>query len=117
MLAKIPKFITLPVLLLILILISYFLTNIGSGKSSFDNFFLGSQNLFKESIPQEDPVDQLLQNSAKNFDGNWAIHIKNLKTGNLYKVNPDEQFTSASLYKLAVMYKAYDSLVKKEINM
>src|SRR3989304_2195335 len=117
MLAKIPKFITVPALLLILLFVSYVLSNIGSGKSSFENFFLGSQNLFKESTPQEDPVDQLLENSAKNFDGNYAIYIKNLKTGNLYKVNPDEKFTSASLYKLAVMYKAYDSLVKKEINM
>ena len=78
MLAKIPKFITVPALLLILLFVSYVLSNIGSGKSSFENFFLGSQNLFKESTPQEDPVDQLLENSAKNFDGNWAIYIKNL---------------------------------------
>src|SRR3990167_5963281 len=117
MLAKIPKFITVPALLLILLFVSYVLSNIGSGKTSFENFFLGSQNLFKESTPQEDPVDQLLENSAKNFDGNYAIYIKNLKTGNLSEVNPDEKFTSASLYKLAVMYKAYDSLAKNEIKM
>ena len=115
MLAKIPKFIALSVLLLILLFVSYVLSNIGSGKSSFENFFLGSQNLFKESTPQEDPVDQLLENSAKNFDGNYAIYIKNLKTGNLYEVNPDEKFSSASLYKLAVLYATYDALEKNRI--
>ena len=114
---QIFKALKISLILLLLILISFVLTNLGRQKTDSENFFLGSQNLFKESTPQEDPVDQLLENSAKNFDGNWAIYIKNLKTGNLYKVNPDEKFTSASLYKLAVMYKAYDSLVKKEINM
>lgn len=114
---KIPKIITLSVLLLILLLISYVLTNIGSGKPVFENFFLGSQNLFEEMAKREDPVEKLVEQAAQNFDGNYAIYIKNLKTGKSYEINPDEKFSSASLYKLAVMYKVYDSLAKNEISM
>src|SRR3972149_6486621 len=115
MLAKIPKFITVPALLLILLFVSYVLTNIGSGKSSFENFFLGSQNLLKESMPQEDPVDQLLQNSAKNFDVNWAIYIKNLTTGKTYVFNPDQKLTPAGPLLCPPTGAPEGSLAKNEI--
>lgn len=114
---KIPKIIALPVVLLILLLISYILTNIGSGKSSFENFFLGSQNLFGEMTNIEDPVEKLIEEAPQNFNGNMAIFVKDLKTAKTYQVNADQKFTSASLYKLAVMYKTYDSLAKNEISL
>src|SRR3989344_2298064 len=112
---KIPIFITLPALLLILLLISYFLTNIGSGKSNFENFFLGSQNIFEELAHIEDPLENLVGETPQNFNGSMAIFVKDLKTAKTYQVNADQKFSSASLYKLAVLYATYDTLKKNQI--
>jgi len=114
---KISKFIALPALLLILLFISYILVNIKSHKANFENFFLGSQNLFEELTRIKDPLENLVEETPQNFNGNMAIFVKDLKTAKTYQVNADQKFSSASLYKLAVMYKAYDSLAKNEINM
>jgi len=62
----------------------------------------------------QDPVEQLVANSTNNLAGQYAIYIKDLKSGKSYEVSSDEQIASASLYKLAVLWKTYDAVEKNE---
>jgi beta-lactamase class A len=60
-------------------------------------------------------VQNLLDTQVQNQSPTYAIFIKNLKTGSSYQINQDLKIPSASLYKLAVMYTAYDLLQKGQI--
>lgn len=57
-------------------------------------------------------IQQLLESSVINLPGKYGIVIKNLKKNHTYEINATDTFASASIYKLAVMYKVYDSLDK-----
>ncbi|MEK7581512.1 MAG: serine hydrolase [Patescibacteria group bacterium] len=60
-------------------------------------------------------IQQLLESSVINLPGKYAVVIKNLKKNHTYEINATDTFASASIYKLAVMYKVYDSLDKGEL--
>ncbi len=60
-------------------------------------------------------VQNLLDTQVQNQSPTYAIFIKNLKTGDSYQINQNLKIPSASLYKLAVMYAAYDLLQKGQI--
>ena len=62
------------------------------------------------------PKVEVIVSSAQNQPGKWAIYIKDLKTQNTYELNSAEVFSAASIYKLAVMYKAYDAIEKGELS-
>lgn len=71
------------------------------------------------SAPKEDKktkkVSQLITTLAIDLPGKYAIFIKDLKTGHTYPFNAHEKFAAASLYKLAVLYKAYEAIEKNEL--
>ncbi|OGD89640.1 hypothetical protein A3D07_00980 [Candidatus Curtissbacteria bacterium RIFCSPHIGHO2_02_FULL_42_15] len=54
-------------------------------------------------------VEAIVSN-AQNQPGKWAIYIKDLKIQNTYELNSARVFGAASVYKLAVMYAAYDAI-------
>ncbi len=64
---------------------------------------------------QQDSLQSLFIESTKTLPERYGIYIKNLKSGKTYELGAKESFRSASLYKLAVMYKAYDALDKGQI--
>ena len=109
---KIPKALKISLILLLLILISFILTNLGGQKTDSENFFLGSRNLFEQVTLQEDPVDDIIKVAPLDFNGQLAIFIKNLKTGKTYEISADQKYTSASLYKLAVMWATFEAIEK-----
>jgi len=83
-----------------------------------DNFYSGAQNLIEEKetpLPQPDPVEKLIADTAPNFSGEVAIYIKDLKTGKSWEINSDQKFPSASIYKLAVMWAVYDAIEKNQL--
>ena len=61
------------------------------------------------------PKVEVIVSSAQHQPGKWAIYIKDLKTQNTYELNSAEVFGAASVYKLAVMYAAYDAIEKGKL--
>ena len=49
------------------------------------------------------PLGKITQEDLLDHGGDWAVVIKNLKTGEEYSLNKDQDFHSASLYKLWVL--------------
>ncbi len=74
------------------------------------SFFIPISNPIKAFLFTQYPteLEQIVQDNIKDSDTTYGIYIKNLSTGQIYVYNGNETFTSASLYKLAVMYTLYD---------
>jgi beta-lactamase class A len=60
-------------------------------------------------------IDRLVNSVLKEDKINYALLIKNLKTGERYYYNEHKIFETASLYKLWVMAVAYQQIEKNEI--
>src|SRR3989344_5118219 len=60
----------------------------------------------------KNPKVETIVKSAQNLFGKYAIYIKDLRAQNTYELNSAEVFGAASVYKLAVMYAAYDAIEK-----
>lgn len=97
--------------LLILGILHYRLKN----KTYFDQFFYGAQNKIFAPNKTDQEIQDYLQTETQKLPGNYGIFIKDLKRGTTYQVNADQTFEAASIYKLAVMYKAYDSINRGEL--
>lgn len=73
----------------------------------------GSQPL-SSPTPSEPPLGatlaQTVLSNLKDKDGIYAVIIKNLNSGEEFKMNEEKQFESASLYKLWVMAVTFDNL-------
>src|SRR4030042_2134927 len=108
--SKIPKILIIIPIILILMLVSLILTNTGKNETGFDQFFMGAKNKIVSQEIKEDPVEPLIQNALANLPPKYSIFIKNLKSQKEYTLNPNQVFPAASIYKLAVMYKAYDEI-------
>jgi beta-lactamase class A len=63
-------------------------------------------------------LDEVVSNQLKGAKGNYALVIKNLQTEETYRLNSDQLYPTASLYKLWTMAVVYDYLnnerLKKE---
>jgi len=60
-------------------------------------------------------IQNLLQTEIQQLTGTYNIVIKDLKTNQIYSIGQNQKIPSASIYKLAVMYKAFDALEKGEL--
>lgn len=61
------------------------------------------------------PIQEIAETSLLNEDGEYAIFVKNLKTGEIYAYNEEKQFGSASLYKLWVMAVTFQKISENKI--
>lgn len=75
---------------------------------------IGKEPSFTQKVTQAIiPKSQLvkaIEKRLKDEQGTYALVIKNLKTNETFSLNENQQFTSASLYKLWVMATAYDKI-------
>lgn len=80
------------------------------------NFYIPSDKPFKVYVfnPFPKELKDKLEEMIKDEQATFGIYIKNLSTGQQISINPEKKFTSASLYKLAVMYTIFD-LGNKEL--
>ncbi len=56
------------------------------------------------------PLTDLIARAVAGKEGNFGIAVKNLTTGELATYNADRQFEAASLYKLNLMYGAFEQV-------
>lgn len=105
-----------PLILLGLTFLSFLLANYDQ-EVYFDQVFVGSKNKQEEQNKQKKAahISTIIQSTLRDKPGNYAIYIKDLKTNEEYSIKSEEYFGTASIYKLAVMYKAFDSINKSEI--
>ena len=111
---KIPKPQKILLSLFLVLAVWIFLINLNQNPS-LDNYFLGAQNLFFPKQANDNRINESIENQVKNLDGHWGIAIKDLKTANSYYYHETDEFKSASLYKLAVMWAAFDAIKKGQI--
>lgn len=73
------------------------------------NFYIPSNTPRKvyKFNPRPRELMEIIEKYQKESPATLGIYIKNLSTGQEISLNPDEQFSSASLYKLAVMYTLF----------
>lgn len=114
MLPKLPSQLKTIILLSILLVASYYLASRNNQPPS--KFFLGSQNTAQTPQQKAHQTYQITNPELVNLPGRWAIAVKDLKSGDTYLHNADQKFPAASIYKLAVMYKTYDSIKKGELS-
>ncbi len=60
-------------------------------------------------------IQNLLQSQIQALPGNYNVVIKDLKTNETYSTRKDQKIPTASIYKLAVMYKTFDALEKNRL--
>lgn len=77
---------------------------------------LGKQITFTERIVKTfTPKPKLAKLIEEELDGKvglYSVAVKNLKTGESFLINENQQFTAASLYKLWVMAVAFEGINK-----
>lgn len=61
-------------------------------------------------------LTRLIDAELTKLDGDYALVIKDLTSDVSYSKNENKEFTSASIYKLAVMYKIYDLIENQNLN-
>src|SRR3989344_8227902 len=62
---------------------------------------------FKIKDLRNEELSSLILETIKDKKGHFAIVVKNLKGGERFYLNPEEEFGSASLYKLAVLVEGF----------
>lgn len=73
------------------------------------------EEIIKEVVkPTELP--KIVEAILDKADGTYAVYIEHLKTGEIYEFNENEQFGSASLYKLWVMGETYRQIEEGKLN-
>ncbi len=66
-------------------------------------------------LQKETAIVNTIKSTLESKPGRYAVFVKDLKGEQDFAVSADQSFDSASIYKLAVMYKAYDSIEKGEL--
>ena len=66
-------------------------------------------------LQKETVIANTIKSTLEGKPGKYAVFVKDLKGQQDFAVGADQSFASASIYKLAVMYKAYDSIEKGEL--
>lgn len=71
----------------------------------------------KSQVQKQAALTQLIDSELSKLDGDYAVVIKDMTSDISYSKNEDMEFTSASIYKLAVMYKIYDLIENKNLTL
>lgn len=67
--------------------------------------------------PQPEDLNKIIKTNIDNSAATFGIYLKNLTTGQEYKLNSEDTFTAASLYKLAVMYTLYQKASEGKLDI
>ena len=112
MFIKYPKLIYLFALFVFLAILSLKLFNIKTSETPSESPSPAAKVNQVPKTPKEtkNPKVEAIVKSAQNLPAKYGIYIKDLQSQNAYELNSAEVFGAASIYKLAVMYKAYDTI-------
>lgn len=118
-----PKTLIKPVkifiLAIVLVILSIFILNPREKDPTIEDY----SKLSPSSSPQNETlkvqrsteINSIIASALGNNPGRYAIFVKDLKANQTFEYRQQEIFTSASIYKLAVMYKTFDALAKRDL--
>src|SRR3990167_2109346 len=119
---KLPKLLISLLAITLLILIGLFFTRLNQNQPSnlIDNQLSSPPPKFSQLNDSQktiraSAVSTAIQSNLKNSQGNYSIYIKDLTNDQNFEYKSNEIFPSASIYKLAIMYKTFDALEKGEV--
>lgn len=107
-------------LLLVLIPISIYKLASSQDKEPLGKKVLSANNSLIPTLAPEKTKESKLSEITNQYiaseEGEYSVIIKNLKTGEEYKYNPNKKYDSASLYKLWVMAAVYQEIKDGKLN-
>lgn len=71
----------------------------------------------KQQIQKQADLTKVIDLELAKLDGDYAVIVKDLTSKITYSKNETRAFASASIYKLAIMYKVYDAVENKELSL
>lgn len=71
----------------------------------------------KKTSQHQADLTKTLDKRLSNLKGDYALIIKDLTSSVSYTKNEQTEFTSASIYKLAIMYKIYELSQKSQLQL
>src|SRR3990167_11364092 len=114
---KIPAFVTAKIvylfaLLVFVAILSLTIINIKTNGTPSESPPPAPQVDQAPKVAQEtkNPKVETIVKSAQNLPGKYGIYIKDLQSQNTYELNSAQIFGAASIYKLAVLFKAYAAI-------
>lgn len=103
---------TLLLLFLVVIIVSFlfnlFIKNIFS--ITFKMIDPSVSNNSSQTLPKKNPLGDVVSVALNGAQGDYAVVIKNLKTGESYFSNENKSYETGSLYKLWVMAAVYKQI-------
>ena len=119
--SNLPKLILIVALfsLVLLILLLIVLASKVKNQKIENEFFIESNN-FKEPSPTpqvNQKIQGLFNEEIPSLEGRWAVIAKDLKTQKTYQYGENELFTSASLYKLTIMWAVFEEIKNGSMNL
>lgn len=82
------------------------------------NSFPSGETVEQQELKQSEKALELqnvLEEEIKNYDGEWAVYVEDLKTGDTTIIN-NKKMVSASLIKLFIMAKTYEEIENGNIS-
>ncbi len=70
----------------------------------------------QRTVVSENGLQQNLELLAEQFDGDVGIFVRHLKTGEMYSVNADSVFPSASIVKVPILVGIFDMIESGELD-
>lgn len=105
-----PQPVKFLLIILGLLTLTFLLFNPSKTDKAKDDFFKSSKDVILKPFVKEDNLQELINLELQNKEGTWAVAVKNLKSNKTYWFNQNQSFSSASLYKLAVMWAVFDQI-------
>lgn len=113
-----PKWLTLSLLFIFLIIIALILANVPQENPTTYQFFTGSQNQKRQQDQIKNPqLEKIVSVDIPKLQGNWAVVIRDLKTAKNYTYNENEVIPAASLYKLTTMWAVFDAIENGQLKL
>lgn len=100
--------------LLFLIILLAVLSSSTKNKKIEKEFFVESNNIEVSSpTPQINlQLERIFNEKIPSLKGRWAVVVKDMNSQKTYSYNENEIFSSASLYKLTVMWATFEEIKK-----
>ncbi len=104
---------------IVIFYLGFVLYSIGQSKISSEIVTPAKVAKFSENVlgasEDKQSLKEVIDKSLEGTKGNYAVSIKNLKTGESFDLNETRSFEAGSLYKLWVMAAVYQKIEKGEL--
>lgn len=110
-----PRSWRLPIFILILEIFGFaYLLRLDSQKNNdgFYNYYKNVPVIDVVIDKKNENINKIITDYTGKMPGDYAVYIKDLKNGREFKFNDEKIFSSASIYKLAILNEVYSQIQK-----